>query len=255
MRHRKPKPRTSVKKVETNPHESKASDKEAQPQNHSPVPLAASVRVRQIETPKPVDGAASSNSKTEQPKQRSNERWMTRFTGLIFLVTAIYAGVSVFQLRAINRQGDLMAKQLESVNIGERAYIGINSIQISPLVVGQQPFIDVVFVNGGRTPASHFIAQGRIYTKDKKLTSPLWNTTTPYAGVGSFLISGKTQATTFYAGWNLTNDTLSKIQATDSKWRLFVETEAHYIDSMGRDQVFTYCAVYHPAENALAECD
>src|SRR5436853_6520468 len=81
-----------LKKKETEHHESDTTDEKENAQERSPASLANTVSVGQAEAPKAIDGA-SSNNKTEQSKQRS-DRWMTRFTGLIFFVTAIYALIS-----------------------------------------------------------------------------------------------------------------------------------------------------------------
>jgi hypothetical protein len=103
-------------KKDAQPREGEADHKEQHAQDNGRVPMPTPVLIGDVEIPETIDRAGSGHREAEQARNPSYERWQTRFAGLIFLATAVYAAVTFFQLRAMHRQADLMSEQLRSVN-------------------------------------------------------------------------------------------------------------------------------------------
>lgn len=59
----------------------------------------------------------------------------------------------VVQAYIYRRQWEIMQRQIESLTVSERAYLGIKSIGMTGLAIGQSPVIKAVIQNYGRTPA------------------------------------------------------------------------------------------------------
>src|SRR6266851_1921215 len=78
--------------------------------------------------PKTDDGARSTEKETQQTKRPrwTDQRWQTVFMGLILFVTGIYASVSFFQWKTMERASSISE---QSLKVSEKAYIRVNDIQ------------------------------------------------------------------------------------------------------------------------------
>ena len=68
-------------------------------------------------------------------------------------INSFIALVILWQAWIYNQQRKLMKRQVDALAVSERAYLGIKTIGISGLIVGQRPVISAIIQNYGRTPA------------------------------------------------------------------------------------------------------
>ena len=68
-------------------------------------------------------------------------------------INSFIALVILWQAGIYNQQRKLMKRQVDALAVSERAYLGIKTIGISGLIVGQRPVISAIIQNYGRTPA------------------------------------------------------------------------------------------------------
>jgi hypothetical protein len=140
----------------------------------------------------------------------------------------------------------------QALAAGERAYVGAEDIKIVNPPLGQHPRILATFINGGRTPASHFVVYARLSWGERYIP-PVWNPTNYAANAGAYLPAGARKIVIledFIVP--LTEQELSEIRAGTRK--LFLGVVAHYIDFLGHEQTLTYCALYYPTESNFIEC-
>jgi hypothetical protein len=158
-------------------------------------------------------------------------------------------GAAQSSARAAERSSDTASQALSA---GERAYIGVDNVGLVGPPIGQHPKISVTFVNGGKTPASHFIAIGHI-SWGNIFIPPTWNPTLFAANEGAFLPAGAKTTVIFedkYAP--LTDQEISEVRAGTRK--LFVGIETHYVDFLNREQVFSFCALYNASDSNFIDC-
>lgn len=119
--------------------------------------LAASEPIRNVEIATALD--RQENPKDQQGNSgQSDNKWMTRFTGLILLTTVVYAIVSFLQWRE-----SIKTRELEN-----RAYVGMKGGSLnSTYQSGQLPMVvNVQVQNIGKTPARNCTMFARIGFSD-----------------------------------------------------------------------------------------
>jgi|GEM_PF-4614752 len=151
-------------------------------------------------------------------------------------------------VKAAERNADIA---LETFYIGESAYFGITGMKIDNVQRGQTPRVIVSFINGGRTPAWHFVAEVGLTVGQEPRDDSTWQFTYPPHISNSFFAAGTEKQLTFnHIDLVLSQEQLNAI-FKDHTLRLFVFGSVRYIDVKRKRGDFTFCTVLDPPTGNL----
>jgi hypothetical protein len=147
----------------------------------------------------------------------------------------------------------------QSSYASERPHFGIIKMALSrPLRAGDRPFVDISWMNGGKTPAWHFYAiVGLSLNENSPDFDPdaeIWTLRHPIGDLSkSFFPEGEQKAIRYQATHKWTQTHIDAIVAGTK--RLFIRGKAHWRDTRGESQDWTFRVVYFPATEEFGDYD
>lgn len=140
----------------------------------------------------------------------------------------------------------------KSFYIGERPYVWVREMTMSGLAAGQQPKIEVVFENAGRTPALNFLQQTEFAPSPQPLADILGYgqvTTSPSQG---FIPAGGAISKTHTNPIPIDESDVERINS--GKVFLYFYGIATYDDGSGQKHTLKFCGLYVPSRNTFQSC-
>jgi len=175
---------------------------------------------------------------------------MAFFTGNLFnliIAFAVIAQVVIYrkQWRIMRRQTAISQAMIDNAKdsfyLSERAYMGLQTFKIKSFLPDQKPELEMVFINGGRTPAWDVAIQLSLNIGNEP------NLRDWIDGLGeseSFVPAGGTANA---SGIQPDPIPAKSVTAVENKVvRLFVVGECRYKDIQKRDRIYPFCLVYKP---------
>ncbi|MCA1566117.1 MAG: hypothetical protein LC803_10865 [Acidobacteria bacterium] len=173
-------------------------------------------------------------------------------SGLLLVVVTIHGFLFQKQWAAMDRQAELIAKQLEIMNMSELPYIRVSGIGAINTETGKKPTVEVKFENAGRTPAVHAIFETKISVRDTPLPeNPDFPTDTSGASQ-DFLPAGAPTSQLLTKKQELTVEQVEGIN--NGRLTFYVYGRVRYEDMLGRPRWLKFCSYYVPGLPTLTTC-
>jgi|ERR1043165_4383343 hypothetical protein len=213
----------------------------------------------EIEPCEAPDRATDSKDEPDISKPNRFLLWMQTWSqiiinGLLLVVITFQAYIYNQQWQAMLKQSELMNKQLELMNMGERPYIRIKEINRFDFVAGQKPTVEVMFENAGRTPAFKAVLETRMVITDKPLPeNPDWSIAdTAGSPSPNFMPANANVPQMLTKSYALT---IEQVESLNSKQSFFyVFGRGQYYDGLDRRYTMKFCSYYDPSFPKLVTC-
>jgi hypothetical protein len=151
--------------------------------------------------------------------------------------------ISAFVGLVILWQAWIYNEQRKATRIAERAYIGIKDAAVVDFQAGKIPGVEVVFLNGGRTPLWNFYSPAELVVNIKPPSGPLPKV--PKGEAGAFLPAGVTGRVRYEFG----NRPITQVMINEivtGKTKLFLRGEAWFEDCWGDLRSFPFHLIFLP---------
>lgn len=153
-------------------------------------------------------------------------------------------------VKRTDRVIDEMQRQLEATRIAERAYVGIDTIDLVDLEAGKRPHVSVRFLNAGRTPAWHFqapaiLSLGVDPPQDDQLPRRVES-----EGEG-FMPTGAGTTMKYQFMEEAAERTVARI--TNGERKIFLWGIAYFEDCWNEQRRYVFRLVYSPADGKFQE--
>jgi hypothetical protein len=167
------------------------------------------------------------------------------FTEALFSFAAL--AVVITQAVIYSQQRDAMRQQIEIAQIAERAYMGIKDVVIVNFKSGEIPYIEVMFLNGGRTPMwnVHPPATLRLGTlpPDKFPEYPTER--------GGLMPAGTQRSVKYHFPRTFTDEDVAQVLSGEE--RIFLFGKVWFEDCWGDHRDFEFILVLRPADGKFEE--
>ena len=194
---------------------------------------------------KPVEATnkADDNHNGDSDKLSRKDKITIAISVLLFLVVLGQLVISAFQARIYNQQRKIMQQQIEAIETTERAYIGIANMRM--IVSGDEPRLEITWVNGGKTPAWHFRCVPSLNVGEKP-ESKGYLMDDDFSDIrGSFIPAGAERPVTYdHLGIKISDQLLSQLRGGTE--RLYAVMSGCYRDVKWKNRQFEYWALYDP---------
>lgn len=147
-------------------------------------------------------------------------------------------------------QGWLYYDQRRATRIAERGYIGVKSADLLGFEPGQVPTVQMVLVNGGRTPVWNVYTPGTFVLRDtppdeEKAPPP------PKDETGAFIVAGGTGKVQWVLPRALNLPTINEIIA--GRLHLYLKGEAWFEDCWGDKRFHQFYLIFEPKSGAFVQ--
>jgi hypothetical protein len=238
---RSPKKGASRQQVKAEPHKSEAAYNEPQAQDDGLAPVTPPVLVGQVEAMKAPDRTSRRDKKTEKPQQ-SNDRWMTRFTGLILFVTAISMGAAILQWRSTER----------AIEVGNRAYVNVNKLTFifrepehNELRAGDFAVAGINYINKGNSPALKMSVDASIEPLHNPISEPMEVRPSGKLPRVSAVLATDMEAYSIIKSDKPLDDAMLKA-LQDGSYSIYAWGTITYEDMFGNSHKTDFCFVHKP---------
>lgn len=133
--------------------------------------------------------------------------------------------------------------QRKATRIAERGYIGVKTINLLAFEPGEIPIVEVVFLNGGRTPLWDVYTPGTFILTDEPPDSAK-PPPAPTEEAGAFLVAGATGTVRWSLPRSLNVPTINEILA--GRLNLYLKGEAWFEDCWSEKRSYPFYLVYDP---------
>jgi hypothetical protein len=175
-------------------------------------------------------------------------------TFVLVVLVAVQSFIA-WRLNSISdQQRQIMEKQIEAIETTERAYIGIAKMQL--FISGDEPTIEITWINGGKTPAWHFRCVPSLNIGEKpEPNGPLMDD--DFSDIrNSFIPAGAERRVSYTdLGVKLSNEVLAHLGGPGNN--LYAVMEGSYRDVRWKARRFESWALYehHPFNPQFVELE
>jgi hypothetical protein len=134
--------------------------------------------------------------------------------------------------------------QRKAGRIGERGYVGIKTSRLVNFNAGRTPSVQIVFLNGGRTPVWNLYTPAALIVSDTPPDDDPLGMELPSDETGHFLVAGEDCATEWFFPEPVTVKTVNEILGGLVK--LYIKGEAWFEDCWGEKRQMPFYLVYDP---------
>lgn len=181
------------------------------------------------------------------------ETWLPIIlSGLTLVIVIIHGFLFKKQWETMDRQSELIARQLEIMNVSELPYVRVLGMNVSGTEAGQKPTVEVRFENAGRTPAVRAVFETKMEIRDTPLPE---NPDFPAEAVGAsqeFLPAGAPTSQVLTKKQELTAEQVEGINS--GRLIFYVYGRARFEDMMGSPRWMKFCSYYLPSMSHMVTC-
>lgn len=191
-------------------------------------------------------------SKGQNQNQQGNGDQST-FTDWIQVgINAALLVIIVLQTAIYWRQSKIMQAQVDHARIAERAYLGVNTMGLSDLVIGERPKVTAIVNNGGRTPAFKVRAPGKIDLQPAgKRSQPEVIKSTFAPDDNSIVAAGASRLSVYE--FTIPCDALMKHRIESGEIAVFVQGTIWYEDVWGNEHHSGFFFEWNPVQMAFMD--